>query len=642
MRVARLLCAVLLFVGVRTIPAASYTPILVPTRDGKHLAADLYATDQISAKPVILIQTPYNKNFYRVSIGLPQAGGATFPYDSAHYNYVVLDWRGFYGSIGATAPNYDRGKDGYDAVEWIAQQPWCDGHVGTWGPSALGYIQFQTARYHPPHLVCAVPLVKDFKTQYSNYYYGGVFRTEHVASLDSLGLVDQATILAHPDSDVVWTLAARSTDYPDSIAVPMLMIGGWFDHFPDDVLRAFNDLRTRGAMPARTQHKLIMGPWQHTAIGDTQQGVLRFPKAAGFSDSAAMQFFDHYLRGVQNGYEGEPVVRYYQMGADEWRSSYDWNSVTRGWYIWFLAKDDGGKPVLTPAVNLPGSGDSLALYADPRDPVPTVGGSRFNPFDRSILLGPQDLRSNVESRTDVLSFATPPLTADFEHDGPIHVKLFVRSDRPDIDLAVRLCDVYPDGRSIILTQGIRRARFRDSYATESLLRPDSVYRVDIELQNMAMTFLAGHRLRVDISGSDYPMYDCNLNNGGAMYAAGDTLVAHSMIIWDHDHPSQLDVADGALNGIGTAADVPLTTALSITPNPASSDIALRWDMASPADVRVDMCDVLGRTVAAVYHGPLNQGAHSIVFHAVDLPEGMYWCRLQAGRITTFKPLEIVR
>ncbi|MFA5817267.1 MAG: CocE/NonD family hydrolase, partial [Bacteroidales bacterium] len=305
-----------------------YTPIAIPMRDGKFLAADLYSIDTTMAKPVILIQTPYNKNRYRDRVGVPEAGGSPFPYDSVNYTYVVVDWRGRFGSKDAEVPGYDLGLDGYDCVEWIVRQRWCNGKVGLWGSSALGQIQFLTAKHQPPHLVCAVPLVRDYKTNYEDYFYGGVYRKEHVESLALLGFVSTQLILSHPSEDLFWQILEMNSDYPESINVPMLLIGGWYDHFPDEVMRAFDELRTRSDPAVRQKHKLMIGPWLHMELGKLQQGGLEYPNAVSVHDSAAMQFFDYYLRGIQNGYEQQPVVRYYQMGSNGWQSTGDWNSLS--------------------------------------------------------------------------------------------------------------------------------------------------------------------------------------------------------------------------------------------------------------------------------------------------------------------------
>jgi hypothetical protein len=619
----------------------SYFPISIPTRDGKMLAADLYALDTTKALPVILIQTPYNKNFYRTRIGVPEAGGSSFPYDSLHYNYVVLDWRGRFGSKDAEVPGYDRGLDGYDAVEWIAKQRWCNGKVGTWGPSALGQIQFQTARHHPPHLVCGVPMIKDFKTKYSDFYYGGVYRKEHVESLARLGFTTVATILDHPTNDLFWRIAERSSDYPDEIAVPLLLIGGWYDHFPDDVIRAFYDLRTRSALPIRQQHKLLIGPWLHTEVGKAQQGQLTYPNAVGVPDSTALRFFDYYLRGIANGYERDPSIRYYQMGTDDWRATNDWFAVRNSTLEMYLQV--GGLLAKTkPSANVPPD----SFYYDPRNPSPAVGGARFNPFNPTIPLGPQDLRQTVESRNDVLIYTTPVLDQDLVIDGAIQVELFVSSNRTDTDFAVRLCDVYPDGRSMIITQGIRRMRFRNSFTAEELMTPGQIYPITVELQNLALTFLKGHRLRIDVSSSDYPHFDINPNNGGALYEPGDTLVATNYIYHDANHPSHILLPTPLFTHVREISSAtPQGYRLEQNfPNPfsVSGTTAIRFVLPQREHVTLRVFDVLGREVKTLEARELEAGAHAVWFDAEGLSGGIYFYRLQSGKIFLQKKMLVLR
>ncbi len=609
-----------------------YVPIDIPVRDGKTLAADLYALDTTAAKPVVLIQTPYNKNYYRLMINIPpQAGGAPFPYDSLNYNYVIVDWRGFYGSKSADVPGYDRGLDGYDIVEWIARRPWSNGKIGTWGPSALGAIQFQTAKHHPPHLVCCVPLVKDFKTKYTDYYYGGDYRKEHVESLAKLGFfATTQTILSHPDEDLVWKTAAALTDYPDSIGVPLLMIGGWFDHFPDDLLRAFDDLRTRSDPAVRSSHKMIVGPWLHTAVDQAEQGALTFPNAVSVADSAARRFFDYELRGAKNNYPNEPVMCYYQMGANEWRTTSDWSALARFRDTLYLA--EGGALLRA----LPVTAGADTLRADPKNPVPAVGGSRFNPFDRTILLGPQDLRAAVESRPDVLTFTTPPFPSGVELDGPVSIRLFVSCDRTDADYSARLCDVYPDGRSMILTQGIRRARFRNSFSTEALMTPGETALIPIDLQNIAQTFPAGHRLRIDIAGSDYPHFDLNLNDGGPMYTGGDTLVATSLIRRDAQYPSRVILAGATETRTPVAPQAAEDFRLEQNyPNPFTGETTIRFTLPRSAPAAgsgppyLRIFDLLGRLVLDL-SDRIPQGA--VTIRRDQLPAaGVYFYQLGDSR-----------
>lgn len=608
--------------------------VQIPMRDGKTLSADLYAIDTVTPRPVILIQTPYNKNYYRLSTQLPpQAGGAGFPYDSVNYNYVVVDWRGFYGSRDAAVNGYDRGLDGYDAVEWIAAQRWSNSKVGTWGPSALGYIQFQTARHHPPHLVCAVPLVKDFKVKYTDYYYGGVYRREHAEALASLGFTPTALVLANPTNNITWTVAERATDYPDSIEVPMLMISGWYDIYPDDILRAFSDLQTRSHPSVRAQHKLVMGPWTHSAIGQLRQGALEYPEAVGVPDETALRFFDHYLRDAANGYPAEPAVRYFQMGSGEWRNASSWNELA--------SNSDTVRLFLGPSGSLSRGIVRVDLrdtiVYDPRDPSPSTGGARL-PLG-GVAVGPQDQQA-VESRGDALVFSTEPLAEPIEINGGVSLELFVSSDRTDSDIAVRLVDVHPDGRSMLVTQGIRRLRFRDGFrpADTSLIAPGTVYRVPVELQNIALTLSRGHQLRIIITSSNYPQFDLNPNTGGELYAPGDTLTASNVIHFGGTWPSSISFPTSPTSsGVDAAAEDRTAPALRMStphPHPISRNSVIPVMLDRAGRLVVTLHDLMGRTVAVLADRQLQRGEHAVAVDPGELLPGVYVVRAVVGGSTS--------
>jgi uncharacterized protein len=521
-------------------PAPIEISILV--RDGNYLAADLYLNNSISY-PLIVIQTPYNRKSYRII----DAKNQIFLFNE-NYNFLIVDWRGFYGSKDTDIQGYDRGLDGYDIIEWAAQQDWCNGRIGTYGGSALGFIQFQTARLQPPHLVCASPWIKDFKAKYSDYYYGGVLRTEQVTSLVRLGFTNMDAIIRWPNCNQVWDALENSSDYPETFNVPFLMVTGWFDHYPDDVIRAFNDIQTRSNIDVRKKHKLIIGPWTHGEIDQAEIGELTFSNALGVADSAALKFFDYYLLGIENGYPSLPIVKYYQLGVNEWRQADNWDNlpkVNRKLYL-----NTGGLL----SFDYSASEAHYTFDYDPHNPSPSVGGQRFNPFDRSIIVGPRDQRFVVESRGDVVVFTSEPFPISVDIIGKTEVELYFKSNRLDTDVSVRLCDVYPDGRSMLMTDGIERLRFRDGCDKEQLLVPDSIYRVIVELQNLALTFLPGHSLRIIISSSNYPRFDNNLNNGQDMYTLGDTLIATNTILTGAEHPSNVtltvkdygDVIDGSI------------------------------------------------------------------------------------------------
>lgn len=506
------------------------------------MAADFwYAPPTPAAKPVILIQTPYNRKLYRLGNIPGYAGGASFPL-STNYNYVIVDWRGFYGSTGAAVPGYNRGLDGYDCVEWIAAQPWCNGRVGTWGSSALGYIQYQTAFQQPPHLDCCNIQVMYFQTRYDSYYYGGDYRLEEAQSTAELGLIDTNTLLAHPDYDNYWKLVEAFTDTPQKIAVPTLIVGGWFDHTPDSVLQAFAELQTNSDSSVLNRQWFIFGPWTHGGVGEAQQGILDFQNTTNLFDQE-ISYWDYMLRDqTNNSWAAQPFVQFYQAGENIWVDHRSWSGTDAWANIPRKPKTfyfhSGGRL----DADAPGVDENLDSYDyDPGDPTPTFGGARFTPFDSTVPEGPQDESTNIETRSDVLVYSTDPLTNDLRLNSTnLLVTLYASSDRTDTDFAVRLTDVYPDGRSIILAQGIRRARFRNSLSVEELMTPGAVYQIPVQIQNLAWTFRKGHRLRLVVSSADYPMYDRNLNDGGPMYTNGTPLIAHNIIYHDAAHPSHLD------------------------------------------------------------------------------------------------------
>lgn len=633
---------------------ARYYPIQIPTRDGKTLAADLYASDTTVAKPTILVQTPYNKNYYRLAVNIPaEAGGSPFPYDSVHYNVVVLDWRGFFGSKDANVSGYDRGLDGYDAVEWIAARSWCNGKVGTWGLSALGQIQFLTAKQHPPHLLCSVPLVKDYKTKYSDFYCGGDYREEHVESLEQLGLASTAVILSHPTNDLTWSVVEKANDYPDSIAVPMLLITGWFDHFPDDVIRAYQDLRERSAPEVRERHKLIVGPWTHSGIGKSKQGILEFPDAVGFSDSMALAFFDYYLRGVANGYPQGGPIWYYIMGTTPDWTVQPWNTTNiwpplgtgvQGYTLW------PSRYPLSDSNLVNGVRDTIRF--DPRDPSPTYGGARLAPFaSPPVADGPQDQREVVESRGDVLSYYAFPIFSDAVPVllGSIKVTLYVSSDRTDSDIGVRLCDVYPDGRSVLLAQTIKRLRFRNGLRPQdtAAMPPGVPQRVTIDLQNIAILSGGnGHRLRLDVTSSNFPQFAINPNTGGPLYTPGDSLVATNVLHFGGQYQANVSATVRYLPaGVEQGpAGADRAEGFRVIGSNMVADVArLGFTLASAADVAVDIFDLRGERVTSLADARLEAGPHEVSWAPdVSLPAGVYVARLRVGARTATQRLLLVR
>ncbi len=592
--------------------AKTYISMAIPVRDGATLAADLYTMDSTVAKPVILIQTPYNKALYRVAVYLPQAGGQ-LPFDTVNYNYVILDWRGFYASTPAAKTGYDLGLDGYDVIEWIAKQKWSNGKVGTWGGSALGMIQFQTAKHRPPHHVCAVPFIIDYKATYDKYFPGGCFLQEHYNTTDSLGFGGTALALAHPTYDAAWKYTEAITDYPDSIAIPLLMITGWYDHFPDGIIRAFKDLRERSFPSVRDKHKFIIGPWLHTEIGKSQQGILEYPESVGEPIYAALKFFDHYLRDINNGYPNEPVTKYFDLGTHQWTNqNSSWQEATANGDILSLY-------LAHPNMLGQGRPDSrtwLDYTCNPRDFSPSIGSSTFSSY---LLHGPQDISQTIEKRNDILTFSTDVLTEPITIRGKIQVLLFVQTDRTDTDFGVRLTDVYPDGRSIIITDAMKRLRFREGFETQELATPGTTYPITIELRNLAMTFPEGHRLRIDITSSNHTRFNLNPNSGSELYIASDTLIAKNTVNFGGGTSSVVKIPIPKKLSVSATEQV---SDISCYPNPAKQTLIVRVN--NRAD-DASLIDALGRVVNTK---KLSGG--ETAFDVSGLPDGIYFVRIGAS------------
>lgn len=611
-----------------------WSEVDIPMSDGEFLSGDVYLPPNWESGPVILIQTPYWKDLYHV-FGLPL--GIFYNQDEMEYAIVVVDWRGFFGSASAAyagAPS--RGEDGYDVVEWIASQSWSDGKIGTWGPSALGRVQFLTAREHPPHLVCIAPQVASPLYSYGEYYENGVARTEYLEQLDFLGFGTSPVIYANPYYNNLWTITENLNDYPDEIDVPVFMAGGWYDHNIDVMIKTFQDLQTVSPAAVQAQHKILMGPWVHggsgsAIVGSATQGELEYEAAVGWSDSLAFEFFDYYLKGIDNGWNDIPPVTYFQMGDDEWRQAatipIETNIAT-----YYLGEDF----VLNN--DLPAEDGELEFQYNPEDPSPTVGGPTLR---TDLDQGPFDQSDPVESRDDILVFSTQPLMQDIEVMGKARVKLLVQTDVPDTDIAVRLCDVYPDGRSMLVNCSIHRLRFLNGFTAsdEQFLTSGSTYEVEIELPHTAITFKEGHRIRLGISGSNYPLYNRNMNTGGEMYpdGNGDTLVnpvvAHNKLILQPDNATsrlELPVVDAPTILVSESE---LLDELFIYPNPSAGEFLVSCQNGFYGVLR--LCDAKGQLIRTI-----DMKRTQVFVDWSDLTPGLYHLSCTAGNKTVTKSLVI--
>jgi putative CocE/NonD family hydrolase len=556
--------------------------IMVPMRDGVQLATDIYRLEGASPTPVLVARTPYNKDRM-------VAGGDIFDIlraVQAGYTVVAQDVRGRYASEGMFNPHVQETDDGLDAFAWAAAQPWSNGVLGTFGGSYLGGTQWLPARAQPPALRAMAPSITFSDGHEGCSYQGGakvlhdlrwvvadivpaeierrIARGEQMVESDTpldvngalteLPLASHPLIreyaafyldwLAHPTADDYWLPSSPRAGY-EQIMVPALNISGWYDIFLWSTFQNYMGMKQRGGTEvARRNQRLIIGPWTHMNFSGS------FPErefGPGGSSTAIdlpgihLRWFDRWLKGVDNGIDREPPVMIFVMGVDEWRNEADWPLPDTQYRPYYL--HSGGQASVLQGDGVLSSkppGDEppdLYLY-NPLRPVPTVGGQVILPGGNAM--GPRDQRE-VELRDDVLVYSTPVLDQAVEVTGPIELCLFVASSACDTDFTGKLVDVYPDGRAMILTEGILRARYRNSLTEPKLLEPGTVYELRLNLWATANVFLPGHRIRLEVSSSNFPRFDRNSNTGGEISGetADEYQPAINGVFHDAAHPSHL-------------------------------------------------------------------------------------------------------
>ena len=506
-RLAGRLASVFILLLTLALQAASPTPHQVPMRDGTELATDVYQPEGDGPWPVILLRFPYNK-----ALGAGLGTEAT----KRGFVFVAQDTRGRFASEGANLPfdadgHADGQYDGYDTAAWIAQQAWSNGKLGTWGGSAGAITQYFLAGTGPTNLVSQHLTVGTASLFRESIYRGGIFR--QAMTEDWLKGTKFATNALN-----LWTTNYPLTQYwkereivglYGQVNAAGLHIGGWFDIFAQATVDAFQGYQNEGGPGARGRQKLIMGPWTHGVLQD-KAGDLVFPGAKKVPGDLhdAWKWFATTLKGENNGLTEAPAITYYVMGAagEDGAPGNVWRMAAR-WPI-----DDTQPRVLhlrtdrTSAFDEAGPSGTLTYTNDPAHPVPSVGG-----YELTIPAGPKDQRS-IESRPDLLVFTTAPLTAPLEVTGHVLARLQVRCDVPDADLIVRLCDVYPDGKSMNICEGALRLRFRDGFEQEKWLAKDKTVTVTIQAWPTSMIFNRGHRIRVHVASSSAPALEPNRQN----------------------------------------------------------------------------------------------------------------------------------
>jgi hypothetical protein len=535
----------------------------VPMRDGVLLSADLYRPSLEGRFPTLLCRTIYDNQQLRYvewAVRFVRAG----------YAVVIQDCRGRYDSDGTWDPYVCEAEDGYDTQQWVGQQPWCDGTIGTFGISYVGFTQILPAPFRSPYVKGLVPIAHQ-EDNFGHVYVDGVLQLQNALNFAWIGsrtvqshirevhdfsaqrwrlpLIEALDDLAdrpifrhfvsHPTFDDYWQSYSMKTKYPE-VDVPALFITGWYDNLLHEDFKVFQGWRQQARSEAtRRTTKLVVGPWTHRGIGSGERiGDVDFGPAAGIDLLGLhLRWYDRRLRGFENGIDDEPPLRIFVMGANVWRDEWEWPLARTRFTPYYLHSGGHANSLFGDgalSTTAPAAGEPADRYDyDPASPVPTLGG-------QSMVESPGPLdRRPVERRDDVLVYTTEVLEQDVEVTGPIEMILYAASSAVDTDFAATLVDVHPNGLATNVCEGIQRARFRESLERPSLIEPGRSYEYRVVLWETSTLFRAGHRIRLEVTSSNFPRFDRNLNSGEALATGTHPVVAHQTILHAAEHPSRL-------------------------------------------------------------------------------------------------------
>jgi uncharacterized protein len=549
----------------------------VPMRDGVSLRADVYWPDEAGPFPVLMTRTPYNKDGgENMDVGLRGA--------QRGFIMVNMDVRGRFASPGEWYPFKYEINDGYDSVEWAAKLPKSNGKVGMWGGSYDGATQFLAALANPPHLGGIFPMCtasnyyKDWAYQNGalQQYFAESWATQLAADqidhqiasetnpmqfIATQPLLDYTPLdvppstghqgllgldpwyldwLEHSQYGDYWKQWAIDEDY-SRIKVPVYQMGGWYDLFLYGTLANYAGIKEHaGTDAARNGERLLIIPGGHAGWGGNVGAVNFAPD--GYVDyyGVMMDWYDSILRGSDNGVAQEKPVRYFVMGKNVWRDADSWPPAGvqgTSYYLHSAGKANTSHGDGKLDAGAPTSGSPDQFVEDPKNPVPTSGGQLCCDA-RHLTVGVQDQSAN-EARPDVLVYSTPPLAQDLNVTGPVRAELYVSSSAVDTDFVVMLTDVAPDGVAHNIADGIVRMRYRDSLERQDFLEPGKIYKINVDLWATSNVFLAGHTLRLDIAGSNFPRFDRNLNTQASPETGNEGISATNRVYHDAAHPSAL-------------------------------------------------------------------------------------------------------
>jgi len=521
----------------------------VPMRDGVELAAEIYRPDAPGKFPALMLL-----RYFRG--GHQSARGEFFA--QRGYAVALVDCRGRYDSEGTWTPYVNDPQDGYDAQQWLGSQPWCDGKIGTFGLSYNAFTSYMAAPLEGAHLKCIFARSGQ-QTNFGHLYNDGVMQlnvifefglhtkqgsqTQRIFPADHphyrrLPLIDAVDDFAgvqhvkdwfqHCRYDDYWKAYGVKEKYP-RITAPAYFITGWYDNLLRENWRNFTGFREQGGSEAaRNGSKILVGNWAHGGSSG-YPGLLELQ----------LRWYDHWLKGIQNGIDREPPVKIYVMGRNQWRDENEW-PLARTQFTRFYLHSKGhansvrgdGTLAATPC---PADSTPDRFVYDPENPVYTLGGQISTHND---VRGAKDRRS-VQERDDVLVYSTEPLADDLEVTGPVELEIHFASSAVDTDFTATLTDVHPDGTAIHICEGIRGVTFRESLEEPSRIEPGKIYPLAISLWETSMVFKAGHRIRLEVSSSNFPRYARNQNTGLPLGTSALIEKAQQTVYHDAGRPSCL-------------------------------------------------------------------------------------------------------
>ncbi|MFO0803472.1 MAG: CocE/NonD family hydrolase [Gemmataceae bacterium] len=501
---------------------------MVPMRDGVKLSVYLFFPEGKGPWPVL-----YEQRYADIT----GAGTRKAYAKLAEKGYVVAaqNFRGAGKSegtwVGYRALGWGEKQDGFDTVAWLAKQPWSTGKIGTFGGSQAGFAQNFLAITRPPALKAQFMTDTGLSLYHEGYRIGGTTRPERFKQMDAVCRVPEHNRLLlkewfeHPTYDDYWAAEDCSKHF-DKMDVPCFTLGSWFDFMNVGSIDSYVGRQHRGGPNSRGRQQLLIGPWLHGGAKSNKINEMVFKENAAIDLPATMiRWFDFHLKAIDNGVMNDPAVKYYVMGADEWRTAPDWPVKATGTAFYLHA---GGK--LSDSEPAEAKSSSVFL-ADPLKPAS---------IPERAFPGAKDARA-FEKQPHVLTFTTEELTELTEWTGNVKARLFVSSDAKDSDVIVRVTDVYPDGRSMLLIDYVRRLRYRDGYEKEVFMEPGKVYPVSFDVGWISQVFAKGHRIRVTIAGTGAPFYERNPNTGEPLTLdfPKNAVTAKNAVHHEKGHASQI-------------------------------------------------------------------------------------------------------